>query len=115
MVLLLVLAVIVGRQEVTSPSHKETVADESFTVTTVVRTISLAGQDGRTVFELLAASYDIEYQQSDLGVFVTKIDGVGGDPDTYWLYYVNGEAAMLAPDKFISKNGQKIEWRYERF
>ena len=83
--------------------------------TTVLETIDYEGQDGRTVLDLLLASHQVETQESDLGVLVTTIDGTGGDPDTFWLYYVDGEQAPMAADKYVTKNGQAIEWRYERF
>ena len=30
------------------------------------------------------------------------------------MYYVDGELGQLAPDKFMTKNNQTIEWKYEK-
>ncbi len=49
-------------------------------------------------------------------IFVDSIGPyVGGDDNRYWQYYVNGEYATVGADKIIIKNGDVIEWRFEKF
>ena len=116
LIILIGLGVLVGMREAPSvPSEDETTAVEELQQTTVVRTVSYQGQDGKTAFDLLKESNEVATLESDTGVFVTKIDEVGGDPDTYWLYYVDGEPATMAADAYETQNGQTIEWRYEKF
>lgn len=103
------------RQAPTTSSGEDAASPEGQAQTTLVTSITYDGRDGKTAFELLKASHEVESQDSDAGVFVTKINGVGGDADTYWLYYVDGKVAIMAADKYETRNGQKIEWRYEKF
>ena len=101
-------------RELNTATDTATGPEEQVT-TTVMQSLSYQGQDGETAFELLDATHEVESQPSDAVVFVTKIDGVGGDPDTFWLYYVNGESAMVAADQYETKDGDTVEWRYEKF
>jgi hypothetical protein len=52
---------------------------------------------------------------SDLGFFVTEINGVKEDRKnhTYWTLYVNGKEAMVGASQLILKEGDSIEWKYE--
>ena len=48
-------------------------------------------------------------------IFVDSIGSyVGGEDDRYWQYYINGEYAVLGADKIILKNGDILEWRFEK-
>ena len=80
----------------------------------VVKTIAYDGQDGKTAIDLLKASYDIKTEDSSMGAFVTSIDNTANTKDTFWMFYVNNELASTSADKFQTKNGDKIEWRFEK-
>lgn len=113
-----VVGIVVGTRQAPNQNDSkqdESTQDEQTVQTTTLTSISYQGQDGKTAFELLDASHELEVQQSDIGTLVTKIDGVGGESDAFWLYYVNGEPATVAADKYQTKSGDLIEWRYERF
>lgn len=52
---------------------------------------------------------------SGLGFFVEEINGIKNNPsaNTYWIYYVNGEAAAVGISTYIIKNNDVIAWEYE--
>ncbi len=63
----------------------------------------------------------VEYSTGEFGAFVEKIDGVGGDPDTFWLwsYYDNDtgcwEFGPVASDSWVLHNGDVASWDYSGF
>lgn len=79
-----------------------------------IKTISYEGIEGKNALELLQKEHQVNFQTSDFGVFVTEIDGVKNASDTFWMFYVNGEMAPVAADKYVTKDGDRIEWRYEK-
>jgi hypothetical protein len=116
-VLLLFIGWLVGIQQAPVSSLKPQVfpGDEIQPATQVLNTITLEGEDGKTVYDLLSVKHRVESRASDLGIYIESIDGIGGDPDAFWLYYLDGLPATQAADKQETKTGQKIEWRYEKF
>jgi len=80
-----------------------------------VQTIAYDGAEGRSALDLLKEKAEIQTQDSSLGAFVTTINGTANSEDHFWMFYVNGELAPTAADQFITKDGDKIEWRYEKF
>jgi len=117
LVVLLVLGILVGTREAPPSREGADSAEglEQLQTTTVLSTLSYQGEDGKNALELLQASHQVEIQESDVGAFVTAIDGVGSEENAYWLYYIDGEPAAMAADKYETKAGQQIEWRYEQF
>jgi len=77
------------------------------------KTIELDAVDGKTVFELLAASHEVEFKQHTLGVFIIAIDSVKNSGNQYWGLYINGEPVSEACDKITVSADDKIEWRYK--
>jgi hypothetical protein len=88
---------------------------ESQTTPAVLKTISYDGQDGKNALELLKVDHKVETQDSSLGSFVTSIDDTANTDNSYWMFYVNGELASSGADSYVTKNGEKIEWRLEQF
>lgn len=76
--------------------------------------ISYQGVEGKNALELLQKEHQVNFQTSDFGVFVTEIDGIKNTEDTFWMYYVNEKLAEVAADKYATKEGDKIEWKYEK-
>jgi hypothetical protein len=76
--------------------------------------IELEGVDSVTVFDLLKEKHRVEYKSSLQGVFVTAIDSVKGGDGYFWVYTVNGNPAQTACDRYITKNGDKIEWLFRK-
>jgi hypothetical protein len=61
---------------------------------------------------------DLEVQSSDWGVFVSSIDGVGGDADSFWLwdYYEDGwQMGPVGADQWIVHDGDILSWTYTSF
>lgn len=68
---------------------------------------------------LIVASVD--YSTSDLGAFVNNINGVGEDPQTYWIWSFwdsekgSWEMGPTGCDKWILHKGDKVSWTYTSF
>lgn len=77
------------------------------------KVIQYVGKNDKTVLELLKETNDIREQKSDSGTFVTEINGIKNTDTEFWIYYVNGEIGLTSADKYVTKDGDKIEWRYE--
>lgn len=82
-----------------------------------VDSISYNGRDGIDVLTLLKENAKIETQDfgSDLGEYVLSINGKGSENNYFWTYYVNNIKADSSASKYITKNGDKVEWKYEKF
>ena len=78
--------------------------------------ISYEGEDGKTVLELLgesAESVATEGQGDEL--LVTAINNIeSGVEGRYWLYYVNGEAGLIASSRMNTVEGDSVEWLFVR-
>ena len=80
----------------------------------IQKVVSYEGVDDRTALDLLKEGRDVKIEESSIGIFVTGIDGTENTMDTYWMFYVNDQLAPLGADQYKTKNGEKIEWRYEK-
>jgi hypothetical protein len=74
--------------------------------------IELETRAGASVFELLKETHQIVYDSSSMGVFIESIDGIVNEGDKYWIYYVNGQPATTACDKYVVKSDDSIVWIY---
>lgn len=90
-------------------------ANDTVKEVAAVSAIAYDGEDGKTALDLLKTRATIETQDSSIGIFVVAINGMTNSDSQYWMFYVNGELAPVAADQYASKNGDKIEWRYETF
>ncbi|KKQ16687.1 MAG: hypothetical protein US31_C0028G0002 [Berkelbacteria bacterium GW2011_GWA1_36_9] len=79
----------------------------------VEKTINYDGQAGKTALDILKASHQVESQDSSIGIFVTGIDGTKNQDNKYWMFYVDGQLGATGADQYTTKDGDKIEWRYE--
>lgn len=76
------------------------------------------GADLLTATRLIS---DVESQTGEFGDFITKIDGVGGDSDRFWLwYYYDGEAGgwqygPVGSDQWVLHDGDVVSWEYSSF
>jgi len=54
---------------------------------------------------------------SGIGFFVEEIDGIRNDPknNLFWFYYVNGRKAGVGITGYILREGDVIEWKFEKF
>ena len=59
--------------------------------------------------------FDFKYtKHAGLGVFVDEIDGIKGERDAYWIYYVNNKKAGIGVSHYILKDGDIINWKQEK-
>ncbi len=65
------------------------------------------------VMENLASEQGLEVEIQDES-FINKIgDKVGGENDSFWMFYVNSEAAMQGIAEQTVSPGDTVEWKYE--
>lgn len=63
----------------------------------------------------------VDYSVSDFGAFVNKINGVGEDPDSFWLWnYLDPDTGswVFGPvgcDQWVLHNGDAVSWTYTTF
>lgn len=79
-----------------------------------VQTFAYEGENGKTAMDLLKSKAKVETTDSSFGSFVVSINAVPNSTDHFWMFYVNGELASTGADQYQTKEGDKIEWRYEK-
>jgi hypothetical protein len=77
-------------------------------------TIRLDVREGQTVFELLEAQHEVEYDRTSMGIFVKAIDGIKNEKGHYWIYYLNGQPGRVACDKATVFDGDTVVWKYSK-
>ena len=61
-----------------------------------------------------AGSWQLEIQNTQYGALINAIDGrVNGSDNKYWIYYVNGEMALVGAGDYVVQPGDRIEFRFE--
>lgn len=48
-----------------------------------------------------------------LGYFIDEINGVRGQMNSYWIYYINGEESSVGVSWYVLKDGDIINWKQE--
>lgn len=74
----------------------------------------IAEEDDLTAFDLLLQHEEVTFKEYDFGKFIESINGVSGNDQYFWAFYINGEKATQGADQTMLKNGDQVEWRYER-
>ena len=72
------------------------------------------GEEGVSALELLKKRYNVSIKDVFGILQVESIEGQTGDGKGAWRMYVNGERVTTAADQYLTKDGDKIEWRYEK-
>ena len=106
---------LLGNYAAEKQAQKAVAGSENFFQPIVEKTITSDGQDGKTALDILKIDHKVETQDSSLGIFVVSIDGTANTDTKYWMLYTDGKLAPESADTYQTKNGQKIEWRYEAF
>ena len=76
--------------------------------------IAYDGEDGKTALELLKLhAHVVTTNASGLGELVVTINGIGARNNNGFnlIYYVNGSMPKTGAGNYITKNGDKIEWK----
>lgn len=93
--------------------HQQAKATANSGKVAAVQSFKYDGVDGKTALELLKEKATVNTQDSSIGTFVLSINGVANTDTYYWMFYVNGELSSVGADQYVTKAGDKIEWRYE--
>ena len=78
-----------------------------------IKTIVLSGEEGKTVFDILSANHEVEYTESEMGIFINAIDGIENSGGHFWVYSINAEPGKIACNQAVVSDGDKIEWKYK--
>ncbi len=73
--------------------------------------IAYQGEDGKTALELLKTHARVRTASSQLGELVVEINGVASGNGFNFIYFVNDATAKTGAAQFITKSGDKIEWK----
>jgi hypothetical protein len=73
---------------------------------------TLEVKKGTSAFSALNASFDVEYEESSYGVFITSIDGLEQNDSHYWMYVVNGEAPDVGSGQFLLEDDDQVSFRF---
>ena len=75
------------------------------------KTMTIA--NGTYVFDVLNGTHSVSYKDyASLGKLVTSIDGVAQNSTSYWFYYVNGNFAQVAADKYVLYNDSAVLFKF---
>jgi len=75
---------------------------------------------GATLLNVTEKIADINYTVYPFGVFITEINGKGGESDYYWIWYfwnsttAQWESGTVAADIFVLHHGDTVSWVYEK-
>ncbi len=64
---------------------------------------------------------EVDYIIGEYGAFVTHINGVGGESNRYWIWYIwnstenNWSWGPVACDRYILREEDTVAWKYEQF
>jgi len=84
------------------------------------RILNLEFEEGMTAFSLLEKAskeqnFTLNAKSYNMGIFIEAIGDVeNGQDGKYWMYYVNGEMPQVAADKKELKNGDSVEFKFEK-
>lgn len=54
-----------------------------------------------------------EKNYTGIGKFIIEINGIKGNGDKNWIYYVNGIEAQVGVSNYKIKPGDIVSWKYE--
>jgi len=73
--------------------------------------IAYEGEEGKTALELLKSRASVRTSSSQLGELVVEINGIRSDNGCYLIYYINGSMARTGAGNYLTKTGDRIEWK----
>lgn len=75
------------------------------------------GSNIHDAMQKLASTHDFEFSGknfSGMGFFVESINGMKNSMSMNWVYYINGSYATVGISGYTLKEGDTIEWKYEK-
>ncbi|MCU0667146.1 MAG: DUF4430 domain-containing protein [Patescibacteria group bacterium] len=96
-------------------STQQTSTTNSVTINEDGKIVKYDGIDGQTALNLLNQYTTVETKEyPGLGEYVVSINGLASDTTSnYWAFYINNESSQVGAGDYITKLGDKIEWRLE--
>jgi hypothetical protein len=76
--------------------------------------VEYRGMDGRSAFEILKLSYNVESQHYSFGDMVTSINGIKPDSNHFWAMYVNGQFSQVGASQYMTKSSDTIKWQIDK-
>ncbi len=74
--------------------------------------ISFNNLNGSTVLDVTSAMVEVQVQWYGPLAYIREIEGIVGEGQHGWKYWVNGEFASIAVNLYTLENGDAIEWVY---
>jgi len=69
--------------------------------------------NGTSVFDALNSSSTVNYKEfAGMGKMIIAIDSVPQNNTHYWIYFVNGNFAGVAADKFVLTKDSTVEFLF---
>ena len=77
-------------------------------------TFSYKGAAGKDALSLLKNRFPVEQNASGL---VTSIHGQKADDKKhqYWAFFINGKMAEVGPAQYVTKDGDVLVWKIEKY
>ena len=99
---------------ITRSQTNQPIANTPSPTIALVDYISYVGITGKTALDLLDTRAAVVQAASGL---VISINGRKADNSQheYWAFYINGKVAERGPKEYITKDGDKIEWKIEKY
>jgi hypothetical protein len=77
------------------------------------KSVSYAGQDGKSVCDILKENHEVDSTESSFGEMVNSIDGLASTDSEFWLYQVNGTSGEISCDQQMTTSSDQILWEYK--
>jgi hypothetical protein len=88
------------------------------TPSVAAKTLSYDGVEGKTALELLKTKDSSAVTKGEgTNAYVTTINGYTASDTNkeFWALYVNGKQSEVGAGSYVTKSGDKIEWRIEKY
>lgn len=74
------------------------------------------GVEGVDAMSLLKEKFEVETEDfgSGIGEFVSSIEGIAPARDEFWIFIVNGETSNVGASQYVTKIGDRLEWKLEK-
>lgn len=86
---------------------------ETANVPAVTEYTFVASESGQTALDLLTTQAQVQSKTYGFGTFIEGINGVLGNNEQYWAFYVNDQYANEAADKIILQPGDRVSFRLQ--
>ena len=102
-------------------STKKSIAQQTLTVY-----LKISGQkdfikqeiiSGKTALDLTKEKASVKIKGEGVNAYLTEINGLEAlnSKKEYWAFYVNGKMAEVGAGSYKLKEGDKIEWKIEKY